>query len=136
LFQSETTSFNHEFVIEVPSNPNWFNVVVSFFGTSSSSTSNPYALALVPPSDVYPFADRIMILAQQQIDFWAIGTNSYALGNLPGQLDAQLGPTTPPTSYNVMLAFNDDNTVWDGVVTFTWQSIGPSNVFAKLYPGP
>jgi hypothetical protein len=110
----------------------WFDFNLSFFGTASSSSCNPYGIVIVPTTDIYPYSNY-KLLYENLIGFtWTTGTNSYAGQSGPGVLDKILKigtgpgehqtPVQPNVNYYIWFAMNDNDVLANVMMTLSWRT--------------
>jgi len=124
-----------EIFFRIPANANWFNFTLSFTVASSSSTSNPMGIALIPPS-AYPYPGSAVIseFTSTGSPIWTSGTNTYCGSILPGYIDSILQALSPG-DYSIWFVFNDTSVQVAATISFMWSSVGPSNVLLLDYDG-
>jgi hypothetical protein len=113
----------------IPVSPNWFDLQIDFFAYTSSNTCNPYALVLVSLGGSYPFTGYISLLSCTKTGspIWTQNTYGYSLGSTPQYLNSTIA-AIPAGNWQPLFVFNDTAVQIDARVSFSWHSIGPSNV--------
>jgi hypothetical protein len=113
----------------VPDNPNWFDFQIDFFAYTSSNTCNPYGLVLVSLGGTYPYTGYIELLAYTKTGSptWTQDTYGYSAGSTPQYLDAVVA-AIPAGLWQPVFVFNDNSVQIDARISFSWHSVGPSNV--------
>jgi hypothetical protein len=131
----------------------WFDLNLTFFGTASSSSCNPYGIVITPTTDIYPYSNY-KLLYENLItgNAWTTGTQSYTGCTRPGVLDSILKIGTGPdehqtpvqrnVNYYIWFAMNDNDVLANVTLVFTYRTLPnapPSSVISLtgLFPtGP
>jgi phosphoribosyl 1,2-cyclic phosphodiesterase len=129
FFANHYDDFGRQIFFRVPANPNWFDLVMTFSASTSSSTCNPFAIVLIARGTPYPFTGYVSLYDATSTGspIWTSGSNTYCGSNSP-QNNNTLIASIGPGDWFVWFVFNDSSVQIAATISFTWSSIGPSNV--------